>query len=144
MGLLWTGIVIRMSPQVSWLTPRLGGVPPQPLVVRVPMGQLSSRPRSPKRSSDLGSPTELLDRGDILFCHPRVDILSGLECNEMKLDKRERGEKGRIDSVDLWRFMSRCGDRCLTRLTGEEGAGRVDLAAPVLLSQDLLDCERVS
>ena len=39
--------------------------------------------------------------------------------------------------------MSRCGDRCLTRLMGEEGVGGVDLAVPVLLSQGLLDCKRV-
>ena len=30
--------------------------------------------------------------GDILFCHPGVDIRSGLECNEIELDKREGGE----------------------------------------------------
>ena len=42
-------------------------------------GTISSRPRPPKGSSDLGSTTELLDRGGILFCHPKVDILSGLD-----------------------------------------------------------------
>ena len=75
----WTGFIIRMPSQARSVTSRLGEASSLALVVRVSMVQLSSRPRSPKRSSDLGSPTELLDRGGILFCHPKVDILSGLD-----------------------------------------------------------------
>ena len=55
---------------------------------------LSITETTSKRSSDLGSTTELLDRGGILFCHPKVDILSGLDGrSEVGQERKGEGER---------------------------------------------------